>query len=120
MCVFLQSLELEEGEEGEGEVSRPNLSLPSLSLLQRWYLDTHQVNLTNTPITNLTIHHLTISLLTPISLPLQTSGPPLVVIVEDYEGFPPLILHDIIMSIRFAITNHYTTRVLKSMQLEFV
>ena len=109
MCVFLQSLELEEGEEGEGEVSRPNLSLPSLSLLQRWYLDTHQVSSIPhpSPISLLTHHHLTISLLTPISLPLQTSGPPLVVIVEDYEGFPPLILHDIIMSIRFAITNHY-------------
>ena len=61
MCVFLQSLELEEGEEGEGEVSRPNLSLPSLSLLQRWYLDTHQVSSIPhpSPISLLTHHHLT-------------------------------------------------------------
>jgi hypothetical protein len=67
--------DMETDEEGGG-ASRPKLSLPSLSLLQSWYQSTHQG---------------------------ESPGPPVVIIVEDFEGFSTHILQDLIMSIRYNI-----------------
>lgn len=79
----------EEGGGGRGSV-KPILSLPSLSLLQSWYTNTHQqVGDTVLP------SHPT----SPVILQSQEC-PPVVIIVEDFEGFPTHILQDLIMSIR--------------------
>ena len=71
---------MEDAEEGAAS-QQQRVSLPSLSLLLSWYQETHP-----SP---------------------GDHRPPVVIIIEDYEGFPPHTLQDLFMCIRYIIKLHF-------------
>ena len=87
---------MEEDAEEEGGAARQKFSLPSLPLLQSWFQDTQQVR----PCL-LMAYLLSLSLSCWLKASSAGVPPPVVIIVEDFEGFSPHILQDLIMSIRF-------------------